>query len=226
MAMAAPVFLKLPIKIAHVINNSPVIPISSVKSSGQKASLGLSGGSSLRWKKERSLKLVVRANDILGDIGARDPFPAEVESNFGEKVLGYAGTDHKILIPNASALSLADRFCHPVPSGQPPMSKEEATALLRKVVGWRIEEENDRLMLQCLWKVKDFAAGIELFNRVATVAEAAGHHPDLHLEEGNRVRAQICTHSIGGLSLNDFIVAAKIDQVKTSDLVPRKRVWA
>eukprot|EP01018_Ginkgo_biloba_P017919 Gb_06490 [translate_table: standard] len=91
--------------------------------------------------------MVVRENHILKDIGARNPFSTEVESKFGEKVLGDVGTNHKIIIPNASTLSLIDRSCHPVLSRKPPISKEETTALLRKVVGWIIMEENDRLML-------------------------------------------------------------------------------
>lgn len=72
--------------------------------------------------------------DLLGDLGARDPFPAEIESNFGEKVIGNAGTEHKILIPNLSALSLAQRSCEPVSPSQSPMSIEDAENLLKKVI--------------------------------------------------------------------------------------------
>lgn len=195
----------------------------------QKANMSLIRLSSVKKSKVGvKLKLVVRAagGDLLGDFGARDPTPGEIESNFGDKVLGAPGTDHKILIPSGAALSLANKPCSPIPSGQPPMSREEATALLRKVVGWRIVEEDNGLRLQCLWKVKNFTAGIELMERIASVAEAAGHHPDLHLEAGNSVRAQIWTHTIGGLSLNDFVLAAKMDQIIISDLIPRKRFWA
>lgn len=83
------------------------------------------------------------------------------------------------------------------------------------------------LKLRCLWKLKDFSSGAELIGRIAKVAEEAGHYPVLHLEKNNnQVRAELWTQEIGGLSLNDFIVAAKIDEIKTSDLAPRKRVWA
>ncbi|GLJ20579.1 hypothetical protein SUGI_0374750 [Cryptomeria japonica] len=179
-------------------------------------------------KYKMGVRLVVRAADILGDFGARDPTTAEVESNFGENVVGNFGTDHKILVPNVSALSLAHMTCHPIQSNQPPISRHEATGLLRKVVGWRLNEVDGGLRLECLWKVKSFAAGIALLQRIGSVAEAANHHPDLHLQGGNSftVKAQLWTHSIGGLSINDFIVAAKIDQINISDLVPRKRVWA
>ena len=73
------------------------------------------------------------AGDLLGDFGARDPFPAELESNFAEKVLGNVSTEHKILIPKVSALSLAQQECTPVSPLQDPMSKDDAQMLIRKV---------------------------------------------------------------------------------------------
>ncbi|KAI4338232.1 hypothetical protein L6164_016576 [Bauhinia variegata] len=98
--------------------------------------------------------------------------------------------------------------------------------VVRQVVGWRLLQEEDGLKLQCLWKLRDFKCGVELINRICNVVEATGHFPTLHLEQPNQVRAELWTASIGGLSMNDFIVAAKIDEIKTSDLAPRKRVWA
>ncbi len=61
--------------------------------------------------------------------------------------------------------------------------------------------------------MKDFRAGMDFFGRVAELAEAEGHHPDLHLEGYRRVWIELSTHSIGGLSENDFILAAKIDRL-------------
>ncbi|XP_010536564.1 PREDICTED: uncharacterized protein LOC104811545 [Tarenaya hassleriana] len=168
----------------------------------------------------------VAGPDLLGDFGARDPFPEEIASNFGEKVLGCTDTEHKILIPNASALSLSQQTCSPVSPSQPPMSVGEAKELLRKVLGWRLLEEEGGLKMQTTWKVRDSACGAELMNRIQKVAEAAGHCPALQFHEPNQVQAILWTSSIGGLSMNDFIVAAKIDEIKTSDLAPRKRAWA
>ena len=54
-------------------------------------------------------------------------------------------------------------------------------------------------------------AGLRFFQAVAEVAEAEGHHPDLHLVGYRNVAIEIWTHAIGGLSVNDFILAAKID---------------
>jgi 4a-hydroxytetrahydrobiopterin dehydratase len=171
-------------------------------------------------------RICALGTDLLGDFGARDPFPEELESNFGEKVLGSVDTEHKILIPVASALSLAEQDCSPVSAFQSPMSFDDAKKLLKKIVGWRLLDEEGGLKLQCLWKVRDFACGVELINRILKVVEPTGHFPTLHLEQPNQVRAELWTSSIGGLSMNDFIVAAKMDNIKTSDLAPKKRVWA
>ncbi|KAL7146637.1 hypothetical protein ABFS83_06G055000 [Erythranthe nasuta] len=163
----------------------------------------------------------------LGDFGARDPFDAEIESNFGDKVLGFQSTEHKILIPNALALSLAEQNFIPNSQLQHPMSVDEAKQLLFKVVGWRIVEEEGGLKLHGMWKVRDLKCGEELINRINGAVESTGYIiPTLHLDPPNQVRAELWTSSIGGLSINDFIVAAKIDKIKLSDLQPRQRVWA
>lgn len=141
-------------------------------------------------------------------------------------MVGYGNTEHKILIPNISALSLSQQECAPISPVQSPISLHDAQALVRKVVGWRLVNEEGGLKLQCLWKLRDFKCGVELINRISKVVEAAGHFPNIYLEQPNQLRAELWTASIGGLSMNDFIVAAKIDEIKTSDLVPRKRVWA
>lgn len=98
-------------------------------------SLLLTGfSSSTRTRSRLSLRIRATVNDFLGDFGARDPFPAELASGFGEKVLGAGDTEHKILIPNVSALSLAQQDCSPVSPLQPPMSMDDAKPLLKKVI--------------------------------------------------------------------------------------------
>lgn len=61
------------------------------------------------------------------------------------------------------------------------------------------------------WKFEDFVEAIAFVNRVADVAEAAGHHPDIHLHGWNKVRLELSTHSEGGLTQADFNVASRID---------------
>ncbi|KAI9077908.1 hypothetical protein K1719_040037 [Acacia pycnantha] len=68
--------------------------------------------------------------DLLGDFCARDPFPAELESQFGEKVWGNTDTEHKILILNLFALSFAQQECPPVFPLQSPMSEDDANKIV------------------------------------------------------------------------------------------------
>ncbi|CAM6103737.1 unnamed protein product [Calypogeia fissa] len=176
-------------------------------------------------RRDDERRFTFEVNAKVGEWGARDPFPGETESNFGEKVLGNEGTEHIILIP-PSLLGLAERTCTPLEPGTAPLSEEEATALLRKVVGWRLAKTDSGLKIWTEWKLKDSGAGITLFDRIAAVAEAEGHYPELQLQGDNTARAELFTQSIGGLSMNDFIFAAKIDKIKTSDLVKKNRFWA
>eukprot|EP00270_Netrium_digitus_P013855 TRINITY_DN4644_c0_g1_i1.p1 TRINITY_DN4644_c0_g1~~TRINITY_DN4644_c0_g1_i1.p1 ORF type:complete len:264 (-),score=63.74 TRINITY_DN4644_c0_g1_i1:227-967(-) len=167
--------------------------------------------------------------DLVGDVGSRDPFPAEVASGFGEKVLGNADTEHKILLPKSiSAIAgLAAKKCEKLPADAKALSREEAATLLRKVVGWKIvEAEGGALKLRGEWKLRNFTAGLQLFERIAAVAEAEGHHPDLHLENWNSASVEIWSHSVGGLTENDFILAAKVDLVETKDLIRKPKFWA
>ena len=75
------------------------------------------------------------------------------------------------------------------------------------------------------WTVKNFMAGIKFFNECAELAETDGHHPDLHIEGYRNVSVELWTHAIGGLSENDFILAAKIDElpIELKDQVNGKR---
>jgi 4a-hydroxytetrahydrobiopterin dehydratase len=63
------------------------------------------------------------------------------------------------------------------------------------------------------WQLKDFAAAIAFVNRIAEVAEAADHHPDIHLHGWNKVRLVLSTHSAGGVTQADLDMAARIDEL-------------
>lgn len=91
------------------------------------------------------------------------------------------------------------------------MTPEEATEQLKELPGWELLSGPDRIRKS--WTVKHFMAGLEFFQKVAEIAEAEGHHPDLHLIGYRNVSIEIWTHAIQGLSLNDFILAARIDQL-------------
>lgn len=110
-----------------------------------------------------------------------------------------------------SPADLVKKKCLPCEGGVEPCSLDVAYQQLEQLEGWRLTHDGQRIRKD--WKVKNFLAGMEFFNRCAEVAEADGHHPDLHIEGYRNVSVELWTHAIGGLSENDFILAAKIDQL-------------
>jgi 4a-hydroxytetrahydrobiopterin dehydratase len=106
---------------------------------------------------------------------------------------------------------LSEKRCAPCEGGVPPLSPEQAEALARSVEGWTISPDTKQVSRS--WTVKNFMAGVDFFNKVAALAEEEGHHPDLHLEAYRQVTIVLWTHAVGGLTENDFILAAKINQV-------------
>jgi len=107
------------------------------------------------------------------------------------------------------ATALASRTCVPCTRSTPRLSPEQIAELMPQLDGWSVQD--DRKLVK-MYRFPDFASGLAFVNRAGAVAEAEGHHPDLHLSWG-RVGAVVSTHAIGGLSENDFILAAKLDQV-------------
>jgi len=110
-----------------------------------------------------------------------------------------------------SPSELVKKKCLPCEGGVKPYSPDDAKAQLQKLPGWRLTHDGQRIRRD--WKAKNFMAGMAFFNACAEVAEADNHHPDLHIEGYRNVSVELWTHAIGGLSENDFILAAKIDQL-------------
>lgn len=106
---------------------------------------------------------------------------------------------------------LRQKHCVSCEGGVPKLTPQQAQEQAGKLLGWSVT--SDHLRIRKTWVVKNFMAGVEFFQRVAEVAEAEGHHPDLHLEGYRNVAIEIWTHAIDGLSENDFILAAKIDEL-------------
>ncbi len=88
------------------------------------------------------------------------------------------------------------------------MTREEAGKQLVDVPGWTLAD--DAQSLKRAYEFKDFAEAFAFLTSVAAVAEAEGHHPNIW-NSWNKVTLELSTHSIGGLSTNDFILAAKIN---------------
>ncbi|KAG4960406.1 hypothetical protein JHK82_037094 [Glycine max] len=103
-----------------------------------------------------------------------------------------------------------------------PMTEDAARTMLQQIAQWNLVNEDGVLKLRRSWKVKTFTKGLEFFRIIAGLAEAEGHHPDLHLVGWNNVTIEIWTHSVGGLTQNDFILAAKINELNLHDLLRRK----
>ena len=106
---------------------------------------------------------------------------------------------------------LTRKHCMACEGGVPPLDPGQVRDYLRAVPGWRLTEDGRRIRRD--WKVKDFAAGLDFLQRVGQLAEQEDHHPDLHLTGYRHLALELSTHAIGGLSENDFILAAKIDQL-------------
>jgi 4a-hydroxytetrahydrobiopterin dehydratase len=102
---------------------------------------------------------------------------------------------------------LASEHCREYPPGTPPLSHVEAAELHRHVPGWELD---DNRALRREFAFDDFSGAFGLVVRVALLAEAESHHPEIELEWG-RAAFRTWTHTASGLSRNDFIMAARID---------------
>jgi 4a-hydroxytetrahydrobiopterin dehydratase len=211
------------------------------------------------------------------NFGARDPFAGEIESNFGEKVLGnwdvrrlpvpltpcflrrrlvvsssrrlvvshthahafpllrflVLQTEHIIKPPDAikEFAGLTSKKCLPSNSDAVQLLEEKEMNILRNMcAGWRVGATPEGV--QCIvaeWKVKNHECGDEMIKRIHAVADAEDHHPKIDFDEAMlSVKAELWTHTRAGLTLNDFIVAAKVNELDFSDLEPKKKqkFWA
>ena len=75
--------------------------------------------------------------------------------------------------------------------------------------GWQLTEDSRGIYRE--YVTKNFMAAVEFINKIAAIAEAEDHHPDIHLTGYRKLRIDLSTHAINGLSENDFILAAKIN---------------
>lgn len=107
-------------------------------------------------------------------------------------------------------MNLTDQKCVPCEGGVDPMTRSDAEAMLEfHLKGWAISPDTKNISKK--YSFKDFKEALVFVNKVGEIAESEGHHPDIELGWG-KVNITLTTHAIGGLSQNDFIVAAKIDK--------------
>lgn len=108
---------------------------------------------------------------------------------------------------------LSEKKCKPCTAGTPTLHGEEIKTYLTLLNSeWKVIDEHH---LERAFRFKNFREALDFTNKVGKIAEEEGHHPDILLSWG-KVKVMTFTHKIGGLSENDFILAAKIDKILLS----------
>ena len=102
--------------------------------------------------------------------------------------------------------------CVPCRGGVPPLTPDEIRELSPQVPGWRVVEREGVSRIEREFGFPDFRSAMAFAVRVGELADAEDHHPDLHVAWG-RVRVETWTHKIRGLHRNDFVLAAKVDEL-------------
>jgi len=104
---------------------------------------------------------------------------------------------------------LAHKRCEPC-SGIGKLIGADITPLLKQINGWSVISDQK---IEREFKFKNFKQALEFVNKLGAIAEEQKHHPDILLFGWNKVKITYWTHDIGGLSMNDFIMAAKTDTI-------------
>lgn len=110
---------------------------------------------------------------------------------------------------------LSEQKCVPCEGGTPPLESARVAELAKQVdPAWAVvpETASEAMRIRRNFKFKNFVEAMKFVNHVAEIAESEGHHPDLHIFY-NKVLIELWTHAVSGLSENDFILAAKIDDL-------------
>ncbi len=107
------------------------------------------------------------------------------------------------------AIQLANMACQACTGSAERLSGSDLERYVAEVPKWSVIEAS---RIERTFTFADFKSALEFVNRVGELAELAQHHPDIHLAYG-KVRVELWTHKVNGLSVNDFILAAKIDRI-------------
>ncbi len=107
--------------------------------------------------------------------------------------------------------TLIQKKCQPCEGMGKPLTAAEAKEYLQQISGWNLNSDGKLISKEL--NMKNFMAAVRFINKVAEIAESEDHHPDVHLTGYRKLRIELSTHAVGGLSENDFILAAKIDEI-------------
>ncbi len=108
-------------------------------------------------------------------------------------------------------IHLTDKKCVACEGGVPPLTEAEISKFKPQTPDWEVS--SDRTSISREFRFKDFKGALAFVDKVGALAEEEGHHPDINLHGFKNVLITLSTHAIGGLSENDFILAAKVDIV-------------
>eukprot|EP01025_Chloroclados_australasicus_P019499 TRINITY_DN20645_c0_g1_i1.p1 TRINITY_DN20645_c0_g1~~TRINITY_DN20645_c0_g1_i1.p1 ORF type:complete len:227 (+),score=17.54 TRINITY_DN20645_c0_g1_i1:73-681(+) len=162
------------------------------------------------------------------DFGARDPFAAEIESNFCEKVLGNWDTEHLIKAPDSigAFVGLAAKSCSDATAA--PLEERERERLRNQVPGWRVVDVEGRFCIRHDWTAQDSDKAEEIKKRVEFISAKEGKAIDVTVVASSVFAVLPSALTQGELSENDFIVAAKVNNLELADVLQKKRAkfWA
>lgn len=105
-------------------------------------------------------------------------------------------------------MELSDKKCVSCEGTKSPLVEDEVENMLMQTPGWELSGSQ----IERTFRFADFVEAMKFANQITDIAEEQNHHPDLHVSWG-KVRVELTTHSVGGLTTNDFIVAAKINKI-------------
>ncbi len=108
-------------------------------------------------------------------------------------------------------MELTEKTCTAIKAGTPALSLNDEAELISQVQSWTLQRTGTHSISK-QFSFPGFTEAIGFVNRVADIADAENHHPDIHIYY-NRVDIELSTHAVNGLSENDFILAAKIDSL-------------
>jgi 4a-hydroxytetrahydrobiopterin dehydratase len=113
----------------------------------------------------------------------------------------------------ADMQNYTQEHCSEINSSSKPLSRAEADEMIRGLAGWKIVEKNQEPSLEKMYEFKDFQEALDFTNKIGKIAQAENHHPAL-LTEWGKVTVDWWTHKIKGLHRNDFIMAAKTEELQ------------
>ena len=108
--------------------------------------------------------------------------------------------------------NLSKKYCTPCSKGASPLKGEELGSFFAQLQGWKLVNDHH---IEKEYQFKNFKEALAFTNKVGDLAEQEGHHPDILLA-WCKVKIELSTHKINGLSENDFILAAKCDKIASA----------